>query len=440
MKLKVAYYPAVIIGAALLAGLAFYGFRSRTTDKWLPRPAPATPEFVESCQRRAFDFFWNEAHPQTGLIKDRAGNFAADDYTVSSIASTGFGLAALAIGVERGWITREQARERARVTLRFFRDRLEQQHGFYFHFVDWRTGERVWRSEISSIDTALFLAGALFAGRYFADTEVAELADELYRRVDFQWLLTDDGARPQEKLLGHGWTPERGFLPYRWDSYSEHMILYLLAIGSPTHPIPAESWDAWARPPGEYAGHRTFAINVLFVHQFSHAFVDFRGKRDRLGFDYFQSSVQATLANRQFCLDNAERFRAYSDACCLSACDGPDGYRAYSALPGQANHDGTIAPWAAVASIVFMPDLSLGTMGHIYQTYGERVWGRYGFSDAFNVDRNWWGQDVIGIDLGAALLMLENYRSGLVWSRFMNIPYMQDAMRKAGFVTAGNGG
>ncbi|MCI0720061.1 MAG: hypothetical protein L0338_13990 [Acidobacteria bacterium] len=459
MRLKIAYYPAAIIGAALVAGLVFYGFHSRKADKQqsratgaippagvtnalpLSNSAMAAPEFVELCQRRAFDFFWREADPETGLIKDRAGNFTTDNYNVSSIASTGFGLSALAIGVEHGWITREQAHGRAIVTLRFFRDKMDQQRGWFYHFVDMRGGKRAWNSEVSSIDTALFLAGALFLGRYFADTEVTELADELYRRVDFQWMLTDGGARPHEKLLCHGWTPERGFLPYRWDSYSEHMILYLLAIGSPTHPIPAESWDAWARPIGEYAGYRTFALGPLFVHQFSHCFVDFREKKDRLDYDYFQSSVQATLANRQFCIDNAERFQAYGENVWgLSACDGPNGYRAYSALPGQANHDGTIAPWAAIASIVFTPDLSLAAMQHINRTYGERVWGRYGFSDAFNVDRNWWGQDVIGIDLGAGLLMLENHLSGLVWNRFMDIPYVQDAMRKAGFVTVGNGG
>ncbi len=458
IRLKVAYYPAAIIGAVLLAGLVFYGFHSRKADKRqssetvatppagqpgalpLSNPALVAPEFVELCQRRALDFFWREADTETGLIKDRAGNFTTDGYNVSSIASTGFGLAALAIGVEHGWITREQAHGRALVTLRFFRDKMDQQHGWFYHFVDMRSGKRAWNSEVSSIDTALFLAGAMFLGRYFANTEVAELADELYRRVDFQWMLTDGGARPHEKLLCHGWTPERGFLPYRWDSYSEHMILYLLAIGSPTRPIPAESWDAWARLLGEYANHRTFAINVLFVHQFSHAFIDFRGKQDRGGYDYWRSSSEATLANRQFCIDNAGRFRTYGENVWgLSASDGPDGYRAYSAPPGRANHDGTIAPWAAAASIVFTPDLSLAAMQHIYQTYGERVWGRYGFSDAFNIDRNWWGQDVIGIDLGAALLMLENHRSGLVWKHFMNIPYVQTALQKAGFVTVESG-
>jgi hypothetical protein len=407
---------------------------THSNEKFHPQHELSDAELIELCQRKAFDFFWNEADPQTGLVKDRAGNFSSDTYTVSSVAATGFGLSALAIGVERGWITRRQGYARARTTLRFFRNKMDHQHGWFYHFVDVRTGERVWNSEVSSIDTALFLASALFLGEYFAGTEVSKLAEELYQRVDFQWMLTNGGAKPQEKLLSHGWTPEHGFLSYRWDTYSEHLILNLLALGSPTHPIPAECWDAWTRHKGQYAGYHTFTIGPLFTHQYSQAFVDFRGKRDRLGYDYWQSSINATLANRQFCIDSSNQFYTYNENVWgLSACDGPNGYRAYGAPPGRVEHDGTVAPWSAIASIVFTPGQSLAAMRHIYERFGERLWGRYGFCDAFNLDQDWWDQDVIGIDLGIALIMLENYRTELVWAHLMSVPHLQRAMIKAGF-------
>jgi hypothetical protein len=374
---------------------------------------------LDEIQRRAVSYFWQEADPQTGLVKDRANNFWPDTYRVSNIAATGFGLAALVIGAHHGWLSHVQAYQRIRTTLQFLRDGMAHRHGFYHHFVDWRSGRRVWRSEASSIDTAWLLAGVLLAGESYPNSEVAQIADELYRRVDFSWMLNDGGRKPEELLLNHGWTPEMGFLPYRWDSYNELMLLYLLAIGSPTHAIPVACWEAWARPQGSYAGHRTFAIEPLFAHQFSQAWIDFSSRRDRLGYDYFQSSIAATLANRQFCIDHCRQCRTYgNNVWGLTACDGPDGYRAYGAPPGVAVHDGTVAPAAAAGSIVFTPELSLAALQTMYTKYGDRIWGRYGFSDAFNVERGWWGQDVIGIDLGITLLMIENYRSGLIWQRF----------------------
>jgi exo-beta-1,3-glucanase (GH17 family) len=393
-------------------------------------------QFLEEIQQRAFNYFWHEANPKTGLVKDRAINFGEDDYHVASIAATGFGLAALAVGEKHGWVEREGALERALTTLRFFRDEMENHHGFYYHFVDVNTGERVWKAEVSSIDTALFLAGALFIGEYFKGTEVETLAHELYRRVDFQWLLTDDGARPDEKRLSHGWKPETGFLSHRWDSYSELMILYQLAIGSPTYPIPASSWEAWERPMDSYAGYVTFAIGPLFTHQFSHIFIDFQNKRDRLGYDYWMSSVNASKANRQFCIDNVENFKTYGENVWgLTASDGPTGYEAYGAPPGYIRHDGTVSPGAPAASIVFTPELSLSALKYMYQKYSKKIWGRYGFSNAFNLDENWFDRDVIGIDLGATLLMIENYRSGLIWEHFMPLESIRVAMDQAGFET-----
>jgi hypothetical protein len=314
---------------------------------------------------------------------------------------------------------------------------MTNEHGFYYHFVDVHTGQRAWDSEVSSIDSAIFLAGALTVAQCYPDTEVETMANELYERADFEWIRTDGGARPDEKLLGHGWKPETGFLHPRWDTYNEAMILYLLALGSPTFSIPADSWTAWARPVGTYAGYTTFAQGPLFTHQLSHAWVDFRDKRDSLGYDYFENSINATLANRQYALDNRDRFPAY-DECIwgLTACDGPDGeYHAYGAPPGYALYDGTVAPSAAAGSIVFTPELSMTTLRVMYERYGEQLWGRYGFSNAFNLDRSWYDQDVIGIDLGITLLMIENHRSGLVWRTFMSHPAILRAMTEAGFVS-----
>jgi hypothetical protein len=294
----------------------------------------------------------------------------------------------------------------------------------------------MWKCEVSSIDTALLLAGALFIGEFLKGSQVEALAQELYERADFQWMLTDGGARKDEKLIGHGWKPETGFLSSRWRSYSELMILYLLAIGSPTHPIDGSSWEAWKRPVGSYAGYTTFVCGPLFIHQFSHIFVDFRDKRDSLGYDYWASSVNATKANRQFCIDNADKYRNYGENVWgLTACDGPDGYRAYGAPPAKyANlHDGTVAPYASAASIAFTPELSVSALKCMYGKYFGRLWGRYGFSDAFNIHRDWFGTDVIGIDQGATLLMIENYRSRLIWDHFMRLDPIQRGMDKAGF-------
>lgn len=394
-------------------------------------------QLLGKIQKHAFNYFWHEADQKTGLVKDRAGNFGEDNYKVASIAATGYGLAALAVGKEHGWISHEQAYERALSTLRFFLNEMESHHGFYYHFVHMETGERFWKCEVSSIDTALFLAGALFIGEYFKNTEVETLAHKLYQRVDFQWMLTDGGTRPDEKILGHGWKPETGFLKARWGSYCELMMLYLLAMGSPTHSIHESSWEAWKRPEGSYGGYTTFKCGPLFVHQFSHIFVDFQNKQDGLGYDYWVSSVNATKANRQFCIDHSDKYKTYGeDMWGITASDGPDGYRAYSAPPGRISHDGTIAPYASAASIVFTPELSLKALKRMYQEYSDRLWGRYGFSDAFNLDRNWFAKDVIGIDLGAILLMIENYRSRLIWDHFMRIESIQRSMDKAGFTIA----
>ena len=267
--------------------------------------------FLEDLERRSFNYFWEQADPQTGLVPDRArmDGAALDEnhLHVASIAATGFGLTALCIAAERRWIEQEQAQERTRNTLRFFANRAFHKNGWFYHWLDARTGERRWQSEVSSIDTALLLAGVLTARQYFRDDpEIARLAKLIYDRVDFRWMLNGHPL-----LLSHGWKPETGFLKPRWDTYSEDTILYLLAIGSPTHPISPASWYALWRDRYRYEGYTYFTtIGVpLFMHQYSHAWVDFRNRREVKGdrIDYFENSVAATLAHREFCMNLAGR-------------------------------------------------------------------------------------------------------------------------------------
>ena len=385
--------------------------------------------FLDMVERQSFQYFVKCADPATGLVLDKASNSKAPDfkYAPASIAAVGFGLAALPAGVERGWISKEAAEERVKTTLKFFSEKMESERGFFYHFVDMETGKRVWNCEISSIDTALFLAGALTAAQYFESPEIKDLAQKLYERVDWKWMTNGS------PLLAMGWTPEKQFLTASWNEYNESMVMYILALGSPTFPLAADSWTAIKRTWGRYHAHDLILSPSLFTHQFSHAFIDFRNKHDAFA-DYFENSVQATLANRQFCIDNAESFKTYGkDSWGLTASIGPDGYKAYGAPPGPALHDGTVAPSAAAASIVFTPEYSISAMKHFYSKYRAGLWGNYGFSDSFNLDRNYFAADAFGINQGPTVLMIENYRSGLIWKLFMSRPEVQKGMKAAGF-------
>lgn len=388
-------------------------------------PLQITPDEI---QKRAILYFWEQANPENGLIKDRN-----TEDSPSSIAAVGFGLAALIIGVERGWLNRDDVYNRILTALRFFKDLAKEDHGFFYHFLDMKTGKRYrWPdgkpSELSSIDTALFLTGALFAGEYFKGTEVARLAQEIYERVDWTWMLNEG------ETLSMCWTPEDGFCTARWANYSEHMVMYLLAIGSPTHSIPPESWDAWQRPVVNRYGLQYIhnPIESLFVYQYSHAYVDFRNKHDKYA-DYWQNSINATKANREFVLQNMNQYSTYGlNIWGLTAGDGPEGYKNYGASPG--NHDGTIAPYGMIASMPFVPELAQQGIEAMAEQYGHRIWGKYGFTSGFNKDKNWYSDQYVGIDQGIIVLMLENYRSGFVWKIFMQNEATQRAMQKVGFV------
>src|SRR5579884_193396 len=398
-----------------------------------PLPKLSTDQLLTEVQKRAFRFFWEKSDPATGLTNDRARNVGPDDtYTVASIASTGYALAALPVAVEHGWVSRQDAYDRALLTLRFIHDKLPSVHGLYYHFIDKRTGERVWNCELSSIDTVLLMEGVLICGQYWSKTEVHRLASDLYDRMDWTWMRTNGGAQPNKLVVSMGWKPETGFLGSNWDSYDELMQLYFLGLGSPRDPLPAASWTAWKRPVITYDGMKTLTGGPIFLHQMSQIFYDLRDRRDSEGWDYWVSATEATKINRQFCLDHAATRKTYGpNIWGLNACDYPDGYTAFDA-PGT-NEDGTVSPTGAIASIIFTPKLSRAAAQAFYTQYGDKIWGRYGFADAFNVDRNWYDPDVIGIDLGMALLAIEDARTGLIWKLVASNPATTVALQRAGF-------
>jgi hypothetical protein len=395
-------------------------------------------DFLDDLQRRGFAFFRENTDAVTGLTLDRGctdgGAFAPRDRPAASVASTGFGLAALCVAADRGWISREEAAERARGTLLFFANRAPHERGWFYHWMNDRTGERsgalsmsTRRSEVSTIDTAFLLAGVLTVREYFgSDRAIVGLADHIYGRVDFPWMQEEETL-----LLRHGWTPERGFIPHRWDEYSEASLLYLLAIGSPTHPIPAASWYAWKRKLNTYDQYRFVGTAPLFIHQYSHAFVDFRGLRDEggSGVDWFENSVMATRAHRRFCIDLAGRFPGYSDQVWgIIPSRSSVGYTNWGGPPIDPRIDGTVVPSAAAGSLMFTPDISLPALRAMREGKGRLVYNRYGFTDAFNPGNGWVSPDATGLGIGISMLAAENLRTGRLWQWFMAGAEVQKAM------------
>jgi hypothetical protein len=418
------------------------GFGRTTPTTTLTQPAPVTytltaqdERFLEDLSKRSFTFFWENADPKTGIVRDRARTDGSphkeDRRWVGSIASTGFGLTALCIAADRGWSPPAQARQRARATLATFADRLYNTHGWFHHFIDIRNGERLWKSEVSSIDTALFMGGVLTVRQCFADDgEIVRTADRIYRRIDFRWMLNGDPA-----ILSHGWYPERGFIVNRWEEFSEAMILYVLGLGSPTTPLPPESWAAWGRPVFTYKNFTyVHTVPPLFIHQYSHAWIDFRKWRDPVPPqpDWFANSVVATQAQRQFFIDLKNEFPGYgANMWGLTASDAPKGYIAWGGPPRHEAVDGSIVPAAPGGSLMFTPDITLPALREMHRRFGGRIYGRYGFTDAFNPTTGWVNPDVIGIDVGITLLSAENLRSGKVWAWFMENPEIQRGLRRA---------
>lgn len=397
------------------------------------QPAPLTEEddaFLDDLEKANYLFFWEQAHPETGLVKDRCNTRATDTSIVASIAGTGFGLTALCIAQQRGWISLADARDRVITTLRFLQKKMPTHRGFFFHWANVVSGERIWDAEASSIDTSILLCGLLTCREHFRYAEISRLTYDIFSRVDWTWLSEDTS------LLPHGWTPEMGFLPYRWDFYSEQMMMYLLGLGSLSHPLPAEAWNAWKRTIFEYDGLRYIGSYApLFVHQYSQAWFDFRGKRDRYA-DYFQNSTIATEAHHRFCLELAKQFPDYSDDLWgITASDSKNGYVVWGGPPEIGPIDGTVVPSAAGGSLPFLPPATMRVLKNMKNRYSPKAWSRYGFVNAFNPLTNWYDTDVIAIDTGITMLMAENLRTAFVWKTFMKSPEAQRGLERAKFMS-----
>lgn len=437
--------------------------------------APAAPQIaaaplqLDVLQERTFRYFWDLANPENGLVPDRWPT-----PSFSSIAAVGFALTAYPIGAEHGWITRDQARDRVLLTLDFFLNAPQGQaaqgttgyRGFYYHFLDMRTGHRFETVELSTIDTTLLAAGALFCQSYFDrpdEQAIRDKAEELYRRIDWTWI------QPRPPLVSMGWTPENGFHTYDWRGYNEAMILYVLALGSPTHPIDPAAWEGFTSTYkwGTFYGQEHVNFAPLFGHQYSHTWLDFRGIQDAYmksrGIDYFENARRATLSQRAYAIDNPGRFRGYGENVWgLTACDGPldgdlkiDGrnvhfmtYAARGAAAGEIRDDGTIAPTAAASSIAFAPEIVIPAIEEMQRRWGAHLVSKYGFLDSFNPTLNmptrtrhgrvvpgvgWFDGDYLGIDQGPIVAMIENHRSGLVWKTMRRNPHIVRGLRRAGF-------
>ena len=434
----------------------FYAVRALTTgydESSNSTIVSATPhafandaDFLEYVQQTTFDYFWYEANPTNGLIRDRS-----QPNSVVSVAGVGFGLTGIGIAIDHGWITRAQGRQRVLKTLRTFRDGPQGTNatgmvgykGWFYHMLGLNSATRDGTSELSSIDTGLLLAGVLDAKQYFDanqpdENEIRSAADTLFNRVDWQWMA--NGANS----LTMGWKPESGFLPWRWIGYNEAMVLYIMGLGAATNPVPAVQWSSWTSGYTWRTNYGSAYVEFppLFGHQYSHCWIDFRHIADAYmnarGISYFENSRRATLAQRAYCIANPGGFTGYgSNAWGITACDGPGygrfaGYNARGAPPAQ-NDDGTLAPTAVGGSLAFAPEVCLPTLRNLYDQFRTNIWTGYGFCDAFNRTANWWDVDVLSIDQGAILLMIENYRTQKVWRRFMRIPEIQRGLQAAGF-------
>jgi predicted esterase len=425
---------------------------------------------VDELQRRNFRYFWELADSVTCQVPDRYPTL-----TFSSIAATGFGLSSYLVGVEHGWITRQQAAARVLKTLNFLKN-LPQgpgmsgvagHHGFFYHFLDLKTALRYQQVELSSIDTGLLMAGILSCMSYFdqnipEEKNIRDAADSLYRRVDWAWFMNE------QHRISMGWFPDRGFLAADWRGYNEAMVLVLMAMGSPTHPLPADAWSKWCQPYfwDTYKDQQMVNFGPLFGHQYSHCWVDFRDIQDDYmrgkGSNYFENSRRATYANRQYCMENPMKWKGYGpDLWGLTACDGPqdvrkngarhdiyngqevffNGYGARGVAADYGFDDGTIAPTAAGGSAPFAPEICLPALENMWKTYGTRLLGPYGFKDAFNPSftfdpscpNGWFDVDYLGIDQGPIVLMLENQRTGLIWNIMRKNPYIIAGLKRAGF-------
>ena len=387
--------------------------------------------------KRSYNFFIKETNTNKkslgyGLIRDKT--ILAND--IASIASVGYGLGALIIGVEHKWISYKKAYDRANRTLDTFINYVEGKNGFYYHFVNIQNGKREWNCEISIIDTAIFLCGAIVAGEYFKD-EVKEKAEILYKKVNWEWY-----RNKENNYFYMGYNPERGFWGH-WDMYAEQLMLYVLGIASPTFPINKDMYKDMKKEKADYGEIKDIIYTycgTLFTYQFSHAWIDFRNIKDEDGINWFENSKKATLANREYCIKNSNKFKTFNEnSWGLTACVGPKGYSGgFGAKPClsdiEKENDGTVSPCGAIGSIVFTPELSIKTVENYYNNF-PKIWGKYGFKDAYNLDMDkpWYAKECIGIDKGISMIMIENYLSGIIWKYFMKNQYVKKGLELLGF-------
>jgi hypothetical protein len=401
--------------------------RSKTSNNSGPPPL-SDDQFLDEIERAIFLYFWEQASSTTGQVKDRAFAAGNDNRTLSSISATGFGLTALCIADQRGYMTSANIIARVQATLSFLLNQMPNQNGFFYHFVDMNTGQRARNSEVSSIDTAMLLCGVLTCRQHFQDQQIVDLATQLYQRVNWPWMLNGGST------FSMGWMPKNGFLTARWNPYSELMMLYLLAIGATVNPVSARTWQAFARPSLTYQG-LTYITNTsapLFIHQYSHAWFDFRNKQDAYA-NYFNNSITATQAHKLFCLSLASQFSDYSNNLWgITASDSVNGYVVWGGPPAMGPIDGSIVPCAAGGSIPFLSSDCIAVLRSIQSGF-PKAWQRYSFVDAFNPLSGWYDTDVLGIDLGIMMLMAENQRTGFVWNTFMKNPEAGAAMTAVGF-------
>jgi hypothetical protein len=433
--------------AALLTTLLAVRMRGVTSSSTLSGP---DLDLVDDISRRSFLYFSEQTNVRTGLTLDRAaleskGDSKGEVGGAASIAASGFALTAFCIAEDHRLISRAEGEERVLTTLRFLAHGVPRKNGWFYHYMDVQNGHRIWNSEVSSIDTALLLAGVLTVRSCFSDnSEIAALATDIFNGVDFPWML--NGSK---KYFSHGWTPEKGFLPYRWNTYSELLILYVLGIGSPTHPISAAAWDQWKIPMASGGGYTYIGGGPLFIHQYPLAWIDLRDRftpeaanpssytifssiepRANFHTNYYLNSINATRAQQQSFREKLlHKFPGYSENVWgLTSSDGPKGYMDWGGSMSDPRIDGTVAPSAVAGSLMFTPEICIPALRTMLVRYGKKIYGRYGFADAFNPTSGWVSRDVVGIDVGITLLSAENLRTGSVWRWFMSNPEPERAL------------
>ena len=413
---------------------------------FVPAPALKGWALLDDASKRAVRYFVERSNPETGFTKDRSRNFTAEDssdHTVASVAAIGYALAAYGIAARRGWMTHAEAVARTQRTVHSLLTLAPKHEGWYYHWLDWKSGERQWKSEVSTIDSGILFSGLIIAEEALKDDEITRETEQILKAVNWTYFLTDDGAKPDSLTICMGWHPEDGFIPARWSGYFEHMMLLVLGLGSDPK-MPAAAWAAVDRPVLHDYGYSFFGGGPLFIHEMSHVLIDFKGKRDSLGNDYWVSSRNITLMQRAYCEANPKHFAGYDiNTWGLSACDVPPspeeaahdtsgnahGY-GVQAVP-NGNDNGTLAPPAALASVLFTPAESIAAAENFMATY-PKAYGRYGFSSGINPSRNWIGPDVIGIDQGQMMLAIEAARDGLPQRLFMGHPAISRGLERIG--------